>query len=79
LNEAKDVLHERLLTTPTEQNEKLEYLKELLSREKANNELIKKLRDEQSVCLAEKDKEVILSLFKNIKIKWVNKSLLSKL
>ena len=59
MNEAKDVLNERLLTTPTEQNEKLEYLNELMLREKANNELIKKLRDEQSVCLAEKEKDVI--------------------
>ena len=56
--EAKDILLEKLLTTPTEQNEKIDYLKELLLREKSNNELIKKLKDEQNQALAEKDKEV---------------------
>ena len=56
--EAKDILLEKLLTTPTEQNEKIEYLKELLLREKSNNELIKKLKDEQNQALAEKEKEV---------------------
>ena len=55
---------EKLLTTPNEQNEKIEYLRELLIREKSNSELIKKLKDEQSIALADKDKEVILNLKK---------------
>lgn len=58
LNELKEILNERLLTTPNEQKEKVEYLKELLLREKSNNELIKKLKDEQAVALADKEKEV---------------------
>lgn len=57
-NELRDIILERLLITPNEQKEKLEYLKELLMRERANNELIKKLREEQSSALADKDKEV---------------------
>ncbi len=59
--EAKEILLEKLLTTPNEQNEKIEYLKELLIREKSNSELIKKLKDEQSIALADKDKEVTLN------------------
>ena len=43
---------------PVEHKEKIEYLKELVSREKANNDLIKKLKDEQAQALAEKEKEV---------------------
>lgn len=46
------------MTTPHEQNEKLEYLKELLVREKANNELIKKLKEEQNLALDDKDQDV---------------------
>ena len=57
-NEIKEITNEKLLITPTEQKEKFEYLKELLIREKANNELIKKLKEEQSQALADKEKEV---------------------
>lgn len=60
LNEVKEIMHEKLLTTPHEQKEKTEYLKELLIREKANNELIRKLKDELAQAIAEKDKEVNL-------------------
>ncbi len=55
----KDITHEKLLITPNEQKEKLEYLKELLIREKANNDLIKKLKEEQALALADKDKDVM--------------------
>jgi hypothetical protein len=57
-NELKDIIMERLLITPNEQKEKIEYLKELLIREKANNDLIKKLKEEQSNALADKEKEI---------------------
>lgn len=57
-HEIKDITNERLLITPHEQNEKLEYLKELLVREKVNNDLVKKLKEEQSLALADKDKDV---------------------
>lgn len=57
-NELRDITMERLLITPNEQKEKIEYLKELLLRERVNNELIKKLKDEQSHALADKEKEV---------------------
>ena len=58
-SELRDIIMERLLITPNEQKEKIEYLKELLLREKVNNDLIKKLREEQSHALADKDKDVI--------------------
>lgn len=51
-------MHEKLLTTPIEQKEKTEYLKELLIREKTNNEMIKKLKDEQAQAQADKEREV---------------------
>jgi len=57
-NEIKVITRERLLTTPNEEKEKLEYLKELLIRERANNEIIKKLKAEQALGLADKDKDV---------------------
>lgn len=57
-NEIKSITNERLLITPHEEKEKYEYLKELLIREKTNNELIKKLKDEQDLALADKDKDI---------------------
>lgn len=56
--EIKVITRERLLTTPNEEREKLEYLKELLAREKSNNEAIKKLKVEQGLGLADKDKDI---------------------
>lgn len=56
-------MHEKLLTTPHEQKEKTEYLKELLLREKTNNELIKKLKDEQAQAMNEKEKEAYILLY----------------
>ena len=56
--EVRDMMHERLLTTPAEQKEKIEYVKELLVREKTNNELIKRLKDELNQALSNKEKEV---------------------
>ena len=57
----KDIILERLLTTPHEQREKIDYLKELLQREKINKELIKKLKEEQVQSIADKEKEVNLA------------------
>lgn len=57
-NEVREITNERLLITPNEQKEKLEYLKELLIREKANNDLIKKLKEEQNLALEDKDKDI---------------------
>ncbi len=51
-------MHERLLTTPAEQKEKIEHVKELLVREKANNELIRKLKDELNLAQGNKEREV---------------------
>jgi hypothetical protein len=59
--EVRDMMHERLLTTPSEQKEKIEYVKELLVREKTNNELIKRLKEELNQGLANKEKEVKLN------------------
>lgn len=58
MKELKELMNERLLTTPNEQKEKLDYLKELLLREKANNELISKLKSELDDAVADKDKEI---------------------
>jgi hypothetical protein len=58
LSELKDLMNERLLTTPNEQREKIDYMRELIAREKSNKEIIKKLREEQSQVLADKDKDV---------------------
>ena len=37
-------MNERLLTTPNEQREKIEYMRELIAREKSNNEVINLFR-----------------------------------
>lgn len=58
MKELKELMNERLLTTPNEHKEKLDYLKELLLREKANNELINKLKNELGEAVADKDKEI---------------------
>ena len=58
LNEMREIMNERLLITPHEQKEKIDYLKELLQREKVNNEIIRKLKDEQVQALADKEAEV---------------------
>lgn len=58
MNELKELINERLLTTPNEEREKLDYLKELLLREKANNELINKLKEELDLALADKEKDI---------------------
>ncbi len=61
-NEIKLITQDRLLTTPNEEKEKMEYLKELLIREKANSEIIKKLKAEEALALADKDRDVRLAL-----------------
>jgi transcription initiation factor TFIIIB Brf1 subunit/transcription initiation factor TFIIB len=68
-------MHEKLLTTPIEQKEKTEYLKELLIREKTNNELIKKLKDEQAQAQAEKEREVNFDLYNYYKPTFFNKTI----
>ena len=68
LSELKELMNERLLTTPNEQREKIEYMRELIAREKSNNEVIKKLKEEQSQVLADKDKDVWFQLKENYNI-----------
>lgn len=68
-------MHEKLLTTPIEQKEKTEYLKELLIREKTNNELIKKLKDEQAQAQAEKEREVNSYLYNYYKPYFFNNTI----
>jgi organic radical activating enzyme len=58
LHETKEIMLERLLISPNEQKEKIEYLNELLLREASNNEIIKKLKEEQKNALDDKDKEI---------------------
>ena len=63
-------MNERLLITPHEQKEKIEYLNELIIREKANSELVKKLKEEQSIAIADRDKEVKKILFLSMHSRW---------
>lgn len=56
--EVRSIIHDRLLTTPVEQKEKIEYIKELLLREKTNNEIIKKLQEELRIAFDNKQEEI---------------------
>jgi IQ domain-containing protein D len=56
--EVRVIIHDRLLTTPVEKKEKIEYIKELLLREKTNNEIIKKLQEELRVAFENKQEEI---------------------
>ncbi len=58
LAEIREIIYERLLVTPLEQKQKIEYIKELILKEKTNNELIKKLKEEVHLATMSKDKDV---------------------
>lgn len=58
LKDLKGFILERLLTTPLEEKEKMEYLQEISVREKKNREVMEKLSTELEGELAEKDTEV---------------------
>ncbi|XP_071849105.1 dynein regulatory complex protein 10-like [Apostichopus japonicus] len=58
LKDLKGFILERLLTTPLEEKEKMEYLQEISVREKKNREVMEKLSTELEGELAEKDTEI---------------------
>ena len=59
LNELKDILMGKLLTTPVEQDERAQYLKEISERERYNAGIIAKLETELNAALDDKEQEVI--------------------
>ena len=61
MNELKDILMGKLLTTPVEETERMEYLKEISERERYNAGIIYKLDQELSVAVDDKDQEVKLN------------------
>jgi hypothetical protein len=58
LNELKDILMGMLLTTPVEEAERNQYLKEISERERYNAGIIEKLEAELQTALDDKDEEV---------------------
>ncbi|XP_002732097.1 dynein regulatory complex protein 10-like [Saccoglossus kowalevskii] len=58
LNELREIIFEKLLTTPHEETKKDDYLKEITVREKKNSEVIKKLEGELESANDEKDEEI---------------------
>lgn len=58
MNELKDILLNKLLTTPEEEKERMEYLQEISKRERNNAAIIEKLETELKAAQDDKDEEV---------------------
>lgn len=58
LNELKDILLNKLLTTPEEEKERMEYLQEISKRERNNAAVIEKLETELKAAQDDKDEEI---------------------
>ncbi|KAL3858482.1 hypothetical protein ACJMK2_013071 [Sinanodonta woodiana] len=58
MNELKDILLNKLLTTPEEEKERNEYLQEISLREKNNREIIEKLEAQLKAAQDDKDEEI---------------------
>lgn len=58
LDELRDIMMLRLMTTPAERAEKMTYLREVSERERANAAVIEKLTEELQCALADKDVDV---------------------
>ncbi|XP_041348856.1 dynein regulatory complex protein 10-like [Gigantopelta aegis] len=58
LLELKEILLGKLLTTPEEENERMEYLKEISKRERNNAVIIEKLEGELKAAIEDKDEEI---------------------
>ena len=58
LTELKEILLGKLLTTPEEENERMDYLKEISKRERNNAVIIDKLESELKAAIEDKDEEV---------------------
>ena len=68
LNELKDILMHKLLTTPVEEGERNDFIREIMEREKHNRSVIAKLDVDLSSAIADKEAEVsiLISLIKTI-------------
>lgn len=58
LNELKEILLNKLLTTPEEERERMDYIQEISLRERNNAAIIEKLEEELRAAMADKDEEV---------------------
>ncbi|XP_052797931.1 dynein regulatory complex protein 10-like [Mya arenaria] len=58
LNELKDILMNKLLTTPEEEKERMDYLQEISKRERNNASIIEKLEAELKIAQDDKDEEI---------------------
>lgn len=58
MNELKDILLNKLLTTPEEEKERMDYLQEISKRERNNAAVIEKLETELKAAQDDKDEEV---------------------
>lgn len=58
MNELKDILLNKLLTTPEEERERMEYLQEISKRERNNAAIIEKLETELKAAQDDKDEEI---------------------
>lgn len=58
MNELKDILLNKLLTTPEEEKERMEYLQEISKRERNNAAIIEKLETELKAAQDDKDEEI---------------------
>lgn len=58
MNELKDIILNKLLTTPEEEKERMEYLQEISKRERNNAAVIEKLETELKAAQDDKDEEV---------------------
>lgn len=63
MGELRDILLNKLLTTPEEEKERMEYLQEISKRERNNAAVIEKLEAELKAAQDDKDEEVIIIFF----------------
>jgi len=62
MNDLKDILLCKLLTTPEEEKERMAYIQEVSKRERNNAAIIEKMEEELDAAVADKEEEVILSV-----------------
>jgi len=60
MNELRDILMNKLLTTPEEEKERMDYLQEISKRERNNASVIEKLEAELKAAQDDKDEEVFI-------------------
>ncbi|OWF42252.1 IQ domain-containing protein D-like [Mizuhopecten yessoensis] len=58
LNELREILLNKLLTTPEEESERMDYIQEISLRERNNAAIIEKLEEELRAAMADKDEEI---------------------